>query len=104
MSLTSISSAPTEGDFTPLNEHQEQTPQTFFAAQPVLHLQSSSAKLHIRRDELGGKEMFQALVGNGSAGEGEDVEAEVDVWVTSRFVAIIPLAFRTAQPPVPSRY
>ncbi|KAF2095845.1 hypothetical protein NA57DRAFT_78622 [Rhizodiscina lignyota] len=38
MDIESITSAPSLDDFTPLDDHQSQTPSTFFGGKPVLHL------------------------------------------------------------------
>ena len=86
MALTAISQAPAVDDFTALEEHQEQTPQTFFGSKPVLHLRSEGAKVHGRREEVSGIYEFAELlkVAKDGAEEGE-VDVEADVWVTSRY-------------------
>lgn len=77
-------------DFTPLDEHLEQTPQTFFgAAKPVLHLHCPSATVAISKAELVSRHDFAALQGQGSIASGGDDNApvpidDVDAWVTSK--------------------
>lgn len=89
MSLTTITTAPTAEDFTPLSEHHEQTPGSFFAGKPVLHLQAPASKLQISKDELEANEPVKALV---ATTDDAAVNAEgfveiqnIDVWVTSRY-------------------
>lgn len=88
MSLTTITTAPTTEDFTPLSEHHEQTPGTFFGGKPVLHLQAPASKLQVNKDELEANEAVKALV---ATTDDAAVDAEgfveiqdIDVWVTSR--------------------
>jgi nucleotide-sensitive chloride channel 1A len=84
MSVTTLSQAPLVDDCTPLSSHQEQTPQTFFGSKPVLYLQCPGAKLQAQREELVAQEEFAPLLGSDAPSEGEEVEVEVDVWVSSR--------------------
>lgn len=84
MAYEIITRAPEADDFTPLSEHQEQTPGTFFGSRAVLHLRSPNAKVKISRDELAAHSDFGCL------GDGTEVDDRmeipgVDVWVTSRF-------------------
>jgi nucleotide-sensitive chloride channel 1A len=90
MSLTTITTAPSVDDFTPFSEHHEQTPGSFFAAKPVLHLQAPASKLQVSKDELKANEAIKALV---ATTDDAAVDAEglveiqdIDVWVTSRYV------------------
>jgi nucleotide-sensitive chloride channel 1A len=89
MSLTTLTTAPTEGDFTPLSEHHEQTPGSFFAGKPVLHLQAPASKLQVSKEDLEANEAVKALV---ATTDDAAVDAEglveiqdIDVWVTSRY-------------------
>jgi hypothetical protein len=93
MSLTTITTAPSVDDFTPFSEHQEQTPGSFFAGKPVLHLQAPASKLQVSKDELEANEAVKALV---ATTDDAAVDAEglveiqdIDVWVTSRYVPIV---------------
>lgn len=89
MSLTTINTAPTADDFTPLSEHHEQTPGSFFAGKPVLHLQAPASKLQISKDELEATEAVKALVATTDDtavnSEGFVEIRDIDVWVTSRY-------------------
>ena len=89
MALDTVSTPPLSSDFTPLVEHQEQTPGTFFGGKPVLHLHSLDAKVKISREDLDIQPFIAALRNGDSSGPDGLVEMEgIDVWVTSRFVAI----------------
>jgi nucleotide-sensitive chloride channel 1A len=89
MSLTTITTAPTVDDFTPLSEHHEQTPGSFFAGKAVLHLQAPASKLQISKDELEATEAVKALVATTDDAtvnaEGFVEIQDIDVWVTSRY-------------------
>ena len=89
MSLTTITTAPTADDFTPLSEHHEQTPGSFFAGKPVLHLQAPASKLQISKEELEANEAVKALVATTDDtavnSEGFVEIRDIDVWVTSRY-------------------
>lgn len=88
MSLTTIVTAPTTDDFIPLSEHHEQTPNSFFAGKPVLHLQAPASKLQISKDELEAQEAVKILVATTDEAsldaEGLVEIQDIDVWVTSR--------------------
>ena len=88
MSLSTITTAPTAEDFTPLSEHNEQTPGTFFGGKAVLHLQAPASKLQISKDDLEANEAVKALVATtDDAAVGADgfvAIQDIDVWVTSR--------------------
>lgn len=45
MSIENLQTAPTVGDFTPLVEHEAQTPSTFFGAKPVLHAHNTAGTI-----------------------------------------------------------
>ena len=80
-----VTQKPQVEDFTPLDQHQEQTPQSFFAAKPVIHLQSPRATVAISKEDAEKNADF------GHLGSREEEEAEsisfknIDVWVTSRY-------------------
>ncbi|KAI7216566.1 hypothetical protein KC333_g4758 [Hortaea werneckii] len=83
-----VTQKPQVEDFTPLDQHQEQTPQSFFAAKPVLHLQSPRATVGISKEDAEKNADF------GHLGSREEEEAEsisfkdIDVWVTSRYLVL----------------
>lgn len=92
MSLTTIVTSPTTDDFTPLSEHHSQTPGSFFAGKPVLHLQAPASKLQISKEELEAHEAVKALVAttDDAAADGEGLVEiqDIDVWVTSRHLTL----------------
>ena len=92
MSLTTITTSPTVDDFTALSEHHEQTPGSFFAGKPVLHLQAPAAKLQVSKEELEANEAVKALVAttDDAAVDSEGLVEiqDIDVWVTSRYARI----------------
>ena len=90
MALERTTSEPKVEDFTPLSEHQEQTPDTFYSAKPVLHLHSPSVSLsYTIKDFLA----QPALLGLTKEQDGKELEDRpealctltgLDVWVTSK--------------------
>ncbi len=86
MALESIEVAPTAADYTPLHEHQEATPVSFFGAKPVLHLHSPSASVKISREDLNSQPELAALqdIDATPDKDGQLSIANIDVWVTSR--------------------
>ncbi|KAK5113459.1 hypothetical protein LTR85_010887 [Meristemomyces frigidus] len=98
MAYEILRDAPKAADFTPLTEHLEQTPQTFFgAAKPVLHLHCPRAKVSILRADLASQPDFAALqpessVTNGG-GDAAPVEiGDIDVWITSKHLTLFSYA------------
>ncbi|KAK5137786.1 hypothetical protein LTR08_007358 [Meristemomyces frigidus] len=94
MAYNTITAAPQAGDFTPLAEHLEQTPSTFFgASKPVLHLHCPKAKVAISRAHLAAQPDFAALQGSSAVGGSEDDGAlveicDVDVWASSSHLTL----------------
>ncbi|KAI7374894.1 hypothetical protein KC336_g20105, partial [Hortaea werneckii] len=89
-------------DFTPLDQHQEQTPQSFFAAKPVLHLQSPRATVAISKEDADKNADFGHL---GSREEEADSISfkDIDVWVTSRYLILwSPVAEKGLRIPYPT--
>ena len=90
MAYNVITAAPNVADFTPLSEHQEQTPQTFFgASKAVLHLHCPNVKVAVSKTDLASQPDFAALQAQGAAGSSGDDDAvveisDIDVWATSR--------------------
>ncbi|KAK4164958.1 regulator of volume decrease after cellular swelling-domain-containing protein [Cladorrhinum sp. PSN259] len=97
MSLTTIRSPPSLSDYTPLSEHQEQTPESFYDAKPVLYYHGVGAKAWIPKSQRGKLPFFPAdletaptapeNVGLADAAE-ESVEQTVDLLVNSRTLTI----------------
>lgn len=84
MPLELVTEAPKTEDFTPLSEHQSQTPTTFFGARPVLHYHAPEAQLIVRRTEYDQQEVLRQIH-TASDSEAEDVILVVDVWITSKY-------------------
>ena len=90
-----IHEAPLETSFTPLSEHQSQTPESFYSGPPVLYYHSPSAQLVILESELTNSPALSRLADTSSTngvtvnGEGEEEHEQekviegIDVWVTS---------------------
>jgi len=91
--LATIRSPPALEDYTPLEEHQSQTPETFHGGKPVLHYHASGAKAWIPKSQRGKLPFFPAdLSTEPTAPEGialgdsltEFVEQKVDLFVNSQ--------------------
>jgi nucleotide-sensitive chloride channel 1A len=84
MALRHLSASPKEDEFTPLHEHQEQTPSTFFGSKPVLHAHYSNLTLAIPTNKLQSDPAiakFSATTSEDSAEE--SLVRDVEIWVTS---------------------
>lgn len=93
-----IKEQPSHSSFLALSEHQSQTPGSFFGGKAVLHLHSPGALLVIADDALHANDAFANLRdqsssttnggANGVAVSSDSVVvSNVDVWVTSEYVA-----------------
>ncbi|KAI9679153.1 MAG: hypothetical protein M1822_007363 [Bathelium mastoideum] len=119
MAVNIIHDAPALESFTPLEEHQEQTPGTFFGGKPILHLRASKAQLILDEDELRANEAFSRLrqtqdepshTGahiNGNATtdipSSRAIISDIDVWVTSEhFILYSPRTHSGLTIPYPS--
>ncbi|KAF6837110.1 hypothetical protein CPLU01_03222 [Colletotrichum plurivorum] len=90
---TTIRSPPAAGDYTPIEDYESQTPETFFGGKPVLHAQLDGVKAWVPASQRGrGLAVFPAdLSTAASAPEGatlkeqseELVEQVVSVFVSS---------------------
>lgn len=83
MPLHQLSTAPATDDFTPLREHQEQTPTTFFGAKPVLYAHYADLTLSMLKSQL---EQNVTLSKFSTEGSGDDVLIkDVTIWVNSEW-------------------
>ena len=83
MTLRHLSTPPKAEDFTPLQEHQEQTPATFFGGKPVLYAQQSGLRLTARARQLQEDPVF-AKFSVQAGGEGQDdLVPNAEIWVNS---------------------
>lgn len=94
MSLQTVRSPFSLNDYTPLSEHQEQTPSSFYDGKPVLHYRATGAKAWIPKSQLGKLPFFPADLSSeptapeSSALNGqteESVEQKVDLFVNSQY-------------------
>lgn len=82
MSIRHLESAPRATDFTPLQEHQEQTPATFFDAKPVTYADYTGVTLSAPASQLQEDPVFAKF---STTTDGEDTLVKnVDIWVTSK--------------------
>ena len=72
MPPTTIHTAPSLDSFTPLADHQSQTPTTFYDAKPVLHYHAVGARALAAKDQTSKLPIFT------SRPEGESASAEVE--------------------------
>lgn len=95
MSFQTVRSPFSLSDYTPLSEHQEQTPDSFYDGKPVLYYHATGAKAWIPKSQLGRLPFFPAdhsgepTPPESSALSGqseENVEQKVDLFVNSRYV------------------
>jgi nucleotide-sensitive chloride channel 1A len=87
MALRHLTTPPKADDFTPLQEHQEQTPTTFFGAKPVLYAHQSALTLVAPVGQLQTDPIFSKFSHNGSGHPGQDEQVrDVEIWVTSECV------------------
>lgn len=93
---TTIRSTPSVGDYTPLDEYESQTPESFVGGKPVLHYHIVGAKAWLPKTQCGNLAIFPADASEAPTGpeadqinrEGEQlVEQKVDVFVNSEYVS-----------------
>ena len=83
MTMRHLDTVPKTSDFTPLEEHQEQTPATFFNAKPVLYVQQNLLTLSIPASQLEQDSIFAKF-----SSERDDEEVlvkDVGIWVNSEW-------------------
>ena len=77
---------PVADEFTPLQEHQEQTPSTFFGAKPVLYSHYAGLTLSASKEKLQSHSAFaQFNTESEGTDEGDVLIKDVEVWVNSRY-------------------
>jgi nucleotide-sensitive chloride channel 1A len=86
MALRQLSTPPRAEDFTPLQEHQEQTPTTFFGAKPVLYAHQSGLTLTTRVGQLQEDATFAKFSAHRNAEGQDDLVPDVEIWVNSECV------------------
>ncbi|KAK3402857.1 regulator of volume decrease after cellular swelling-domain-containing protein [Sordaria brevicollis] len=97
MAPTTIRTPPAIADFKPLEEHLQQTPESFFGGKPVLYYHATGAKAWIPKSQRGKLPFFPAdleaapTAPEGAAlSEGSEVtvEQKVDLYVNSQNLTI----------------
>lgn len=92
MPPTTIRTPPSADDYTPLEDFQSRTPETFVGGKPILHCHLVGAKASIPKSQGGKLAVFPADAGasetNGTNGDAEEpvIERQVDVFVNSEYV------------------
>lgn len=100
MPPTTIHEAPILDSYTPLAEHQSQTPSTFYNAKPVLHYHTTDARATVSRDYLSKLPIFPTAEQPGAndavlpreTPQGNRLWVVVDVFVTSEYVSYFSLS------------
>jgi hypothetical protein len=101
MSLQTVRSPFALSDYTPLPDHQEQTPNSFYDAKPVLYYHATGAKAWIPKSQRGKLPFFPVDLSSGPTspennalnGQAEEnVEQKVDLFVNSRYDHRLPKA------------
>jgi nucleotide-sensitive chloride channel 1A len=81
MAIRHLDTAPKIEDFTPLQEHQEQTPTTFFGSKPVVYARYAGLTLSAPASQL---EQDAAFFRFNTENEGDDaLIKDVEIWVNS---------------------
>ncbi|KAF2871174.1 regulator of volume decrease after cellular swelling-domain-containing protein [Massariosphaeria phaeospora] len=88
MALQQLSSPPESGDYTPLAEHQAQTPSTFFGGNAVLHAQYSGLTLLAAADNLQEHDVLAKFATTPGEQPGDVFVEDVDFWVSSKDLII----------------
>ena len=85
MTIRHLDAAPKSEDFTPLQEHQEQTPTTFFGAKPVTYANYAGVTLSVPASQLQEDAVFAKF---STTTDGDDtLIRDVDIWVTSEYAS-----------------
>ncbi|KAH7135795.1 regulator of volume decrease after cellular swelling-domain-containing protein [Dendryphion nanum] len=83
MALQHISTKPKTEDFTPLQEHQEQTPATFYGSKPVLYASYTGLTLVALSSDLQSNPSTAKFVTTPDEGTEDLLIKDVDIWVNS---------------------
>lgn len=83
MPPTTLREAPALGSFTPLAEHQSQTPSTFFSTKPILHFHSTAVRVLVPRSQVTNLPIFSPGGTSAEGAENESVVEVVEAFVTS---------------------
>jgi nucleotide-sensitive chloride channel 1A len=87
-SLRHITTAPSSDDFTPLQEHQQQTPATFFGAKPVLYSHHAGLTISAPKASLQSDDAFANFSSEPEGASEDDVLVNnVEAWVNAECAA-----------------
>ena len=87
MALRHLATAPKSDDFTPLQEHQQQTPSSFYGAKPVLYAQYNGLTLSAPASQLQQDVAFSKFSSESEGGEDALVK-DVAIWVSSEYESL----------------
>jgi nucleotide-sensitive chloride channel 1A len=89
MPLTTIHSAPPLDTFTPLAEHQSQTPEVFYGAKPVLHYHAVGTRALVSREQMSKLPLFSPTPGEGpsEAAEPETLDRAMIAEVVDAYIS-----------------
>ena len=85
LALRHVSSSPKADDFTPLQEHQAQTPSTFFGGKPVLYAHQAGLTLSAQASRLSADHIFNKFTTAPSDQAGDVLIKDVELWGTSEY-------------------
>ncbi|KAF2021096.1 hypothetical protein BU24DRAFT_14695 [Aaosphaeria arxii CBS 175.79] len=83
MALRQLTEAPKADDYTPLQQHQEQTPSTFFGSKPVLYAHYSGLTLAATKEKLLQTQATSGFQLQEEDADGISLAKDVDIWVNS---------------------
>lgn len=83
MALQHLSTRPKTEDFTPLQDHQEQTPTTFFGSKPVLHASFTGITIVAPSDQVQLNPTIAKFTLSSDEGTDDSLVKDVDIWVNS---------------------
>lgn len=107
MPLTTIRTAPEASSFTPLIEHQSQTPANFFGGKPVLHYEGLSHRAIAPRSQTSQLPIFarstdrqgQSREATDAGQDDQNIVAVVDAFISSEYVFPSPGPWLTGRHP-----
>lgn len=83
MALQHLTTKPKTEDFTPLQQHQEQTPTTFFGSKPVLYAHFTGLTVVAPNSQLQLNSTIAKFVVSADEGTEDSLIRDVDIWVNS---------------------
>lgn len=90
MTIQHLGSTPKAADFTPLQEHQEQTPSTFFGSKPVLYAQYAGLTLSVLSSQLKENAAFASLATSATEDTEISTIEHIDIYGSTQSTRRIP--------------